>query len=72
MPIADELLQMKVIHDEEYSNISAAEPSQAKMRELYKALKTVKAKSAFYTSLQKNEKILVEELGGSASGETEH
>ncbi|KAL1005052.1 hypothetical protein UPYG_G00053900 [Umbra pygmaea] len=88
MPIADELLQMKVIHDEEYSNISAAQTSQAKMRELYKALKTVKAKSAFYTSLQKNEKILVEELdttvvascesntlslpGGAASTETEN
>ncbi|KAL1005050.1 hypothetical protein UPYG_G00053880 [Umbra pygmaea] len=90
MPIADYLLQMGVIHDEAYSNISAAQTSPAKMRELYMALQTggVKAKSAFYTSLLKNARFLVEELnttivascesntsslpGGAASTETEN
>ncbi|XP_059203805.1 NLR family CARD domain-containing protein 3-like isoform X2 [Centropristis striata] len=50
--IADEMLQMKIMHKEMYSNIMAAPTSQEQMRELYKTLNTLKAKSAFYRLLQ--------------------
>uniref|UniRef100_A0A4W5M0C2 CARD domain-containing protein n=1 Tax=Hucho hucho TaxID=62062 RepID=A0A4W5M0C2_9TELE len=63
MPIADKLLQRGIILDEAYSNISAAQTRQEQMRELYKALKTVKIKSAFCRILQEKETYLIQELG---------
>ncbi|XP_076608363.1 NACHT, LRR and PYD domains-containing protein 3-like [Chaetodon auriga] len=50
--IADEMFQLRIIHNEMYANIKAARTSQEQMRELYRALTSVKAKSAFYTILQ--------------------
>ncbi|XP_078140826.1 NACHT, LRR and PYD domains-containing protein 3-like isoform X2 [Centroberyx gerrardi] len=52
MPIADELLQRRVIHYELYCNIKAIRTSQDQMRDLYKALTSTGAKSAFYRILQ--------------------
>ncbi|XP_070779704.1 NLR family CARD domain-containing protein 3-like [Enoplosus armatus] len=52
MRIADEMVQQKKIHNETYANIKAAGTSQEQMRELYMALTSVKAKSAFYRILQ--------------------
>lgn len=52
MPIADEMRQQSMIHEETYNKIAAAATSQDKMRELYKALTTQEVKSAFYRSLQ--------------------
>uniref|UniRef100_A0A4W5RH98 CARD domain-containing protein n=1 Tax=Hucho hucho TaxID=62062 RepID=A0A4W5RH98_9TELE len=66
MPIADELLQRGIILDEVYCNIHAAQTRQEQMRELYKALKTVKIKSAFCRILQEKETYLIQELGGPA------
>lgn len=65
MPIADDLLRNKMIHPEVYSNIQTANTSQDQMRELYKALKSggPEVKSAFYRSLLKQDRYLVEDLG---------
>ncbi|XP_030591334.1 NLR family CARD domain-containing protein 3-like [Archocentrus centrarchus] len=52
MPVADEMRQWGMIHPEMYNRIHAAQTSQDKMRELYKALTTTKVKSAFYRILQ--------------------
>ena len=52
MPISDEMVQRRIIHKETYANIKAAGTSQEQMRELYSALTSVKAKSAFYRILQ--------------------
>ncbi|KAM9346020.1 NACHT, LRR and PYD domains-containing protein 3-like [Symphorus nematophorus] len=52
MPIADQMVQRKIIHNETYANIKAARTSQEQMRELYRALTSIKAKSAFYRILQ--------------------
>ncbi|KAI3360041.1 hypothetical protein L3Q82_014370 [Scortum barcoo] len=46
------MVQQKVIHNETYANIRAASTSQEQMRELYSALTSIKAKSAFYQILQ--------------------
>ncbi|KAM9502830.1 apoptosis-associated speck-like protein containing a CARD isoform 1-T1 [Salvelinus alpinus] len=66
MPIADGLYQKKMIHDEDYSEITAAQTSMSKMRKLYVALKPggAVAKSAFYQILLEQQTLLVEELGG--------
>eukprot|EP00063_Salmo_salar_P058945 XP_014033780.1 PREDICTED: serine/threonine-protein kinase/endoribonuclease IRE1-like [Salmo salar] len=66
MPIADDLLRNKMIHPEVYSNIQTANTSQDQMRELYKALKSggPEVKSAFYRSLLKQDRYLVEDLDG--------
>ncbi|XP_038857260.1 uncharacterized protein LOC120053984 isoform X2 [Salvelinus namaycush] len=66
MPIADGLYQKKMIHDEDYSEITAAQTSMSKMRKLYVALKPggAVAKSAFYQILLEQQSLLVEELGG--------
>ncbi|XP_075942626.1 NACHT, LRR and PYD domains-containing protein 3-like isoform X2 [Anarhichas minor] len=53
MPIADEMLQQKIMHKEMYDNIRVARTSQDQMRELYTTIRCVKAKSAFYRILQK-------------------
>uniref|UniRef100_A0A4W5RQ83 CARD domain-containing protein n=1 Tax=Hucho hucho TaxID=62062 RepID=A0A4W5RQ83_9TELE len=45
MPISDDLLQRGIILDEAYSNISVPRTRQEQMRELFKALNTVKVKS---------------------------
>ncbi|XP_036831908.1 receptor-interacting serine/threonine-protein kinase 3 isoform X3 [Oncorhynchus mykiss] len=66
MPIADGLYQKKIIHYEDYSEITAAQTSMAKMRKLYVALQQggAVAKSAFYQILLKQQSLLVKELGG--------
>ncbi|XP_052330868.1 uncharacterized protein LOC118401187 [Oncorhynchus keta] len=66
MPIADGLYQKKMIHYEDYSEITAAQTSMAKMRKLYVALQPggSVAKSAFYQILLKQQYLLVKELGG--------
>ncbi|XP_029584543.1 serine/threonine-protein kinase/endoribonuclease IRE1 isoform X2 [Salmo trutta] len=78
MPIADDLLRKEMIHPEVYSNIQTANTSQDRMRELYKALKSggPEVKSAFYRSLLKQDRYLVDDLalgdgfnmGASSSG----
>ncbi|KAL1004946.1 hypothetical protein UPYG_G00052540 [Umbra pygmaea] len=64
MPIADELIQNKMIHEELYSDILVTQTSQARMRLLFKSFKTITVKSAFYRILQKIEPYLVQELSG--------
>ncbi|KAI9518086.1 hypothetical protein NQZ68_040392 [Dissostichus eleginoides] len=66
MPIADELLQRKVIRNEMYANIETCRTSHDQMRGLYKALSTVKAKCAFYKILKENQPELcdIEEATG--------
>lgn len=65
MPIADKLLAEGMIHEEVYSNISAARTDEDKMRELFKALHSGgnKVKSAFLSMLRENEPNLVQDLG---------
>uniref|UniRef100_A0A674BI05 CARD domain-containing protein n=1 Tax=Salmo trutta TaxID=8032 RepID=A0A674BI05_SALTR len=64
IPIADGLYQKKMIHDEDYSEITAAKTSMSKMRKLYVALKPggAEAKSAFYKILLDQHPLLVKEL----------
>ncbi|XP_055796075.1 receptor-interacting serine/threonine-protein kinase 3-like [Salvelinus fontinalis] len=66
MPIADGLYQKKIIHYEDYSEITAAQTSMSKMRKLYVALQPggEVAKSAFYQILLEQQSLLVKELGG--------
>ncbi|XP_026181475.1 protein NLRC3-like isoform X2 [Mastacembelus armatus] len=52
MPIADQMLQKQVLHKEMYANIEAAGTNQEKMRVLYRALTSTKAKSVFFRILQ--------------------
>ncbi|XP_073350799.1 NACHT, LRR and PYD domains-containing protein 3-like isoform X1 [Pagrus major] len=55
MVIADEMLQQKIIHNEMYAIIKAARTSQEQMREIYRALTSTKAKSAFFKILLKTQ-----------------
>ncbi|KAL4601684.1 hypothetical protein GN956_G25654 [Arapaima gigas] len=68
MPIADELLQTNMIHQEMYNDILTAGTSQKQMRLLYRVLDSGgdTVKSAFYTALEKNCPHLVP---SSASGD---
>ncbi|XP_042184999.1 NACHT, LRR and PYD domains-containing protein 1 homolog isoform X2 [Oncorhynchus tshawytscha] len=76
MPIADELLAEDMIHEEMYSNISAARTNKSKMRELFKALHSGgnKVKSTFLSALRENEPNLVQDLecSGKQRGEPEN
>lgn len=65
MPIADKLLAEGMIHEEVYSNISAARTNQGKMRELFIALHSGgnKVKSTFLSILRENNPDLVQDLG---------
>uniref|UniRef100_A0A4W5R809 NACHT, LRR and PYD domains-containing protein 3-like n=1 Tax=Hucho hucho TaxID=62062 RepID=A0A4W5R809_9TELE len=76
MPIADKLLAEGMIHEEVYSNISAARTNQDKMRELFKALHSGgnKVKSAFLSMLRENDPDLVQDLEccGKQRGEQEN
>ncbi len=63
--ILDELLQMRVITDENYSTIFAERTSQEKMRKLFMGpIKSAGArgKDALYKALKEVEPILTEEL----------
>lgn len=62
-PILEELKE-KIIQQEAYDKIRAQQTSQEKMRALYNGpLKAGDAaKEAFYQSLKKHEKILIEDL----------
>ncbi|XP_068564288.1 NLR family CARD domain-containing protein 3-like [Cebidichthys violaceus] len=60
MPIADEMLQRNIMQKEMYDNIRAARTSQDQMRDLYRTLTCVKAKSAFYRILQQNQPEICE------------
>eukprot|EP00063_Salmo_salar_P021728 XP_013996563.1 PREDICTED: NACHT, LRR and PYD domains-containing protein 3-like isoform X2 [Salmo salar] len=64
MPIADKLLAEGMIHEEVYSNISAARTNQGKMRELFIALHSGgnKVKSTFLSILRENNPDLVQDL----------
>ncbi|XP_030634338.1 tripartite motif-containing protein 16-like [Chanos chanos] len=64
MPIADELLSLGMLHEETYSQISAARTSQEKMRELFTALHSGgdRVKSAFYCALRDNQPHLLQGL----------
>ncbi|XP_038860311.1 NACHT, LRR and PYD domains-containing protein 1 homolog isoform X2 [Salvelinus namaycush] len=64
MPIAEDLLSQNMIHEEVYSNISAARTNQGKMRELFTALHSGgnKVKSAFLSMLREHEPNLVQDL----------
>ncbi|XP_074511354.1 NACHT, LRR and PYD domains-containing protein 3-like isoform X1 [Sebastes fasciatus] len=53
MTIADEMLQQKIMHQEMYDNIEAANTNQDKMRKLFKTLTSPKAKSDFFRILHK-------------------
>ncbi|XP_017297536.1 NLR family CARD domain-containing protein 3 isoform X2 [Kryptolebias marmoratus] len=52
MPIADLMLQRHIVHKEMYNNIKMTKTSQDQMREVYSALTSTKAKSAFYNILR--------------------
>ncbi|XP_045076998.1 serine/threonine-protein kinase/endoribonuclease IRE1-like [Coregonus clupeaformis] len=64
MPIADDLLSNDMISPEEYSNIHTSQTSQDKIRTLYPFLQSggPKVKSAFYRSLLKHDRYLVNDL----------
>ncbi|XP_077103247.1 NACHT, LRR and PYD domains-containing protein 1 homolog [Siphateles boraxobius] len=65
MRIAEDLRRGGMLHWEAYCKIEAADTNQEKMRELYKVLHSGggKVKSAFYSSLEKHEPYLVNDLG---------
>lgn len=62
MQIADEMLQQRIIHKEMYANVEAARTPMDKMRELYRALTSSKAKSAFFRILQDIEPATCESM----------
>ncbi|XP_029561659.1 NACHT, LRR and PYD domains-containing protein 3 [Salmo trutta] len=76
MPIADKLLAEGMIHEEVYSNISAARTNQGKMRELFIALHSGgnKVKCTFLSILRENNPDLVQDLEchGKQRGEQEN
>ncbi|XP_052388534.1 apoptosis-associated speck-like protein containing a CARD [Carassius gibelio] len=64
MPIADELLNKGMIHNETYEQIKAETTDQEKMRKLLKSLKPDNVKSTFYYLLEKHAKHHFKNLGG--------
>ncbi|XP_041720301.1 serine/threonine-protein kinase/endoribonuclease IRE1-like [Coregonus clupeaformis] len=64
MPIADDLRSNDMILDEAYSNIKTSKTSQDKMINLYDVLQSggPEVKSAFYRSLLKHDRYLVNDL----------
>ncbi|KAI1890372.1 hypothetical protein AGOR_G00153050 [Albula goreensis] len=62
-PIADALLQRKLLQEEAYDKICAEKTSQDQMRTLYQFLKSSTVKSALYAELLKKEPFLVNDLG---------
>lgn len=60
LPIADEMYQQRMIHKEMQANIRAKMTSQEQMRELYTALTSTKAKSAFYRILHESQPAVCE------------
>ncbi|KAM4717073.1 NACHT, LRR and PYD domains-containing protein 3-like isoform 2-T3 [Anableps anableps] len=48
MPIADQMLQKRIIHKEMYDQIKTTTKSQDQMREIFRALNCTKAKSVFF------------------------
>lgn len=62
MQIADKMVQRNIIHKETYANIRAARIDQEQMRELYSALTSIKAKSAFYQILQEIQPAICESM----------
>ncbi|XP_030629218.1 NACHT, LRR and PYD domains-containing protein 3-like [Chanos chanos] len=64
MPLADELLSLGMLHEETYTQISAARTSQEKMRELFTALHSGgdRVKSTFYHVLERLEPHLLQDL----------
>ncbi|KAG7462125.1 hypothetical protein MATL_G00199340 [Megalops atlanticus] len=67
-PIADVLLERRLIHEEAYSNIRAAPTSQEKMRALLGALSAAAAKGEFLRILEEQDPHLVQELRGQRRG----
>ena len=67
MPIADDLVQVKLLHNEKFSEIRGAKPSQEQMRILFDAVQPqgTRAVALFYDALQKHESSLVDDLGKS-------
>lgn len=62
-PLLDGLLDKRVIQQEMYERILAVPTNQAKMRELYSALKAGPAsKDIFYDCLVKREPYLIDDL----------
>lgn len=53
MTIADQILKLKIIHQETYDQIEASSVNQDRMRKLFRALNSPKAKAAFYDILGK-------------------
>ncbi|XP_027898695.1 protein NLRC3-like [Xiphophorus couchianus] len=53
MTIADQILKLKIIHQETYDQIKASSVNQDRMRKLFRALNSPKAKAAFYDILGK-------------------
>ncbi|XP_043956781.1 protein NLRC3-like isoform X3 [Gambusia affinis] len=51
MAIADKILKLKIIHQETFDQIEACPVNQDRMRKLFRALNSTKAKAAFYDIL---------------------
>ncbi|KAK9980096.1 hypothetical protein ABG768_013493 [Culter alburnus] len=66
MPIADELKNKGMIHDEKYAEIRAEVTNQGKMRKLFEALHSGgdRVKNDFYYALKHHEPFLFKSLGG--------
>ncbi|XP_039514541.1 NACHT, LRR and PYD domains-containing protein 1 homolog [Pimephales promelas] len=72
MKIADELWSAGMLQPELYNKIKAEKTNQEKMRELYEVLNSGgnKVKSAFYSCLEKNEPLLLRDLGSTGHGKS--
>ena len=64
--IMDDLLGEGVLNEEKYSEVNAEKMRQEKMRKLYDVISAggPKGKDVFYTSLQKHEAFLMNDLKG--------
>uniref|UniRef100_A0A3B3VR58 Si:ch211-66k16.27 n=1 Tax=Poecilia latipinna TaxID=48699 RepID=A0A3B3VR58_9TELE len=64
MAITRDLLKMRMIHEETYSEIEARKTNQDKMRELYKSLRASDlVKVAFYDALKEREPNILNSHG---------